>query len=86
MEFDEAQELAFLNAATRRNRQRIRTPGRRRYRFPLVSAMIWILGTLLMLKLAHQGAIPGWLMHLTTVILTFRFAFELGRFLELKGE
>lgn len=82
MEFDEAKELAFLNAMTQQNRREVTYPIRRLdLRLP-GAAFVWFAGTVLLILLAHMGIIPGWLMHLGTEILTFRFALRLGRFLK----
>lgn len=80
MEFDEAKELAFLNALTTQNRRACPKPRQRKRvhcHLPL-EAFLWLAGTAALIILAHTGAIPGWLMHLGTEILTFRFALGLG--------
>lgn len=81
MEFDEAKELAFLNALTRQNRRECTypVPARRMDHRLALTGFVWFAGTVLMILLAHVGVIPGWLMHLGTEILTFRFAMGLGR-------
>lgn len=79
----EQQELDFLNEMTRRNRGLY--PVRRRMR--LLPAWFgpglrWMAECTVLTILAHTGAIAGWIMHLGTVLLTFRFAFGVGRCLK----
>lgn len=62
-----------------------RTPTRRKRPIPralLRDGYLWFAGTAALILLAHTGAIAGWLMHLCTEILTFRFAIRLGRLLK----
>ena len=80
MKICEEQELAYLNQLTRQNRGRThgRTPPRI---FPdwFGPSVRWAASCVVLVILAHTGAIAGWIMHIGTVVLTFRFAFGVGR-------
>lgn len=44
----------------------------------LGQGLYWLIASVTLVILAHTGAIAGWVMHIGTVILTFRFALRLG--------
>ena len=57
----------------------------KRPRFPRIllrDGYVWFAGTATLIILAHTGAIAGWVMHLCTEILTFRFAIRIGRWIK----
>jgi hypothetical protein len=80
MEIYEEQELAYLNRLTRQNRGQSHGKGPARI-FPqwFGPCLRWVASCGILVILAHIGAIAGWIMHLGTVVLTFRFAFGVGR-------
>ena len=80
METYEEQELEYLNELTRRSRGQRRPKASSRL-FPewFGPALRWAASCTGLIILAHTGAIAGWVMHFGTVVLTFRFAFGVGR-------
>ena len=80
MEAYEDAELKYLNELTRRNRI-IPQVQESRPVFPhwIGPCLRWLVECWVLIVLAHNGAIAGWIMHLGTLVLTFQFAFGAGR-------